>query len=67
MPHFGDDHHHVFSISSASWHDAAYHNSARQVSLLLKREALGRGVDVESTATTIPTSKTAQVALYLDH
>ncbi|ODQ72829.1 hypothetical protein LIPSTDRAFT_309385 [Lipomyces starkeyi NRRL Y-11557] len=45
MPHFGDDHHHDFSISSGS----SYHNSARQVSLLLKREALDRGVDVEST------------------
>ncbi|ODQ68940.1 hypothetical protein LIPSTDRAFT_7308 [Lipomyces starkeyi NRRL Y-11557] len=61
MPHFGDDHHDDFSIASASWHDAAYHNSDRQVSLLLTREAL----DVESTAT--PTSKTARVALYLDH
>ncbi|KAK9248858.1 hypothetical protein V1506DRAFT_207333 [Lipomyces tetrasporus] len=56
-----------FSISSASWHDAAYHNSARQVSLRLKREALDGGVDVASVATTIPTSKTAQVAQYLDH
>ncbi|KAK9388089.1 hypothetical protein V1515DRAFT_579533 [Lipomyces mesembrius] len=35
--------------------------------LRLKREALDRGVDVGSTATTLPTSKTAQVALCLDH
>ncbi|KAK9369805.1 hypothetical protein V1509DRAFT_645536 [Lipomyces kononenkoae] len=67
MPSFGDDHRREFSISSASWHDAAYHNSARQVSLRLKREALDRGVDIDSTATTLPTSKTAQVARYLDH
>ncbi|KAK9387002.1 hypothetical protein V1515DRAFT_94729 [Lipomyces mesembrius] len=67
MPSFGDDHGRDFSISSASWHDASYHNSARQVSLKLKREALDGGVDVASVATTIPTSKTAQVAQYLDH
>ncbi|KAJ8103113.1 hypothetical protein POJ06DRAFT_246615, partial [Lipomyces tetrasporus] len=63
MPSFGDDHGRDFSISSASWHDAAYHNSARQVSLRLKREALDGGVDVASVATT----KAAQVAQYLDH
>ncbi|KAK9386852.1 hypothetical protein V1515DRAFT_580550 [Lipomyces mesembrius] len=67
MPSFGDDHGRDVSISSASWHDDAYHNSARQVSLKLKREALDGGVDVASVATTIPTSKTAQVAQYLDH
>ncbi|KAK9257540.1 hypothetical protein V1519DRAFT_457184, partial [Lipomyces tetrasporus] len=54
-PSFADDHGRDFSISSASWHDAAYHNSARQVSLRLKREALDGGVGV------------ASVAQYLDH
>ncbi|KAK9262048.1 hypothetical protein V1519DRAFT_443936 [Lipomyces tetrasporus] len=67
MPSFGDDHGREFSISSATWHDAAYHNSARHVSLRLKREALDRDVNVDSMATALPTSKTAQVALYLDH
>ncbi|KAK9242532.1 hypothetical protein V1506DRAFT_509349, partial [Lipomyces tetrasporus] len=37
------------------------------VSLRLKREALDRDVNVDSMATALPTSKTAQVALYVDH
>ncbi|KAK9366104.1 hypothetical protein V1509DRAFT_611902 [Lipomyces kononenkoae] len=38
MPHFADDHGREFSISSASWHDAAYHNSARQTVASMSRQ-----------------------------
>ncbi|KAK9429423.1 hypothetical protein V1505DRAFT_167637 [Lipomyces doorenjongii] len=37
------------------------------MSLFLIRQALDRGIDVHSMATTIPTFKTAQVAQYLHH
>ncbi|KAK9491579.1 hypothetical protein V1508DRAFT_203853 [Lipomyces doorenjongii] len=67
MPTFGNDRRCDFSVSSASWHDSAYHNCARKMSLSLKRQALDRGIDVHSMATTIPTFKTAQVAQYLHH
>ncbi|KAK9319911.1 hypothetical protein V1517DRAFT_341289 [Lipomyces orientalis] len=67
VPIFGNDRRRDFSVSSASWHDSAYHNSARKISLYLKRQARELGIDIYSIATTIPTSKTAQVAKYLDH
>ncbi|KAK9363214.1 hypothetical protein V1504DRAFT_431162 [Lipomyces starkeyi] len=67
MPIFGNDRRCDFSVSSASWHDSAYHNSARKMHLFLQGQALDRGIDVRTMATTIPTSKTSQVAQYLYH
>ncbi|KAK9488243.1 hypothetical protein V1527DRAFT_480541 [Lipomyces starkeyi] len=49
-----------------AWHDSAYQNSARKMHLILQGQALDRGIDVHTMATTIPTSKT-QVAQYLHH
>ena len=61
MPLFGPDHGSEFSVSSAQWHDSAYHNASRA----LHRRGLTS--DIEEIQTAIPTAKTMKVDPFLKH
>jgi hypothetical protein len=67
MPGFGDDKGREFSISSAEWHDASYHNAARRLHHRLQDEARASGFDVHQVETSIATPKTCRVEGYLAH
>jgi hypothetical protein len=67
MPHFGDDRDREFSISTAEWHDASYHNAARATHHRLQAKALASGFDVHQVETSIATPKTCRVDRYLEH
>lgn len=55
---FGDDRSSVFRVSSAEWHDKAYHNGARRRRFWLLRQALARGIDIRGLQRSIPSGKT---------
>ena len=67
MPRFGDDRESVFRISSAEWHDKAYHNGARRRRFQLRRQALANGTDVHGLQASIPSGKTMRADEFLKH
>lgn len=67
MPHFGDDRGREFTISTAEWHDASYHNAARATHHRLQAKARASGFDVHQVETSIATPKTCRVDQYLEH
>ena len=67
MPRFGDDRGRAFFISANEWHDAAYHNMAREIHRHLQAEAHKTGFDVHQVESSIATPKTRRVDRYLEH
>src|SRR5436190_12566621 len=61
MPLFDPDHGRTFSVSSAEWHDRAYHNTAAR----LRRHRLT--ADIEALQTAMPTPKTMKSDAFLEH
>jgi len=61
MPLFGPDHGSTFSVSSAEWHDSAYHNTSRR--LHCRRLT----PQIEEMQTAIPTAKTMKMDTFLEH
>lgn len=64
---FGDDRLSVFRVSSAEWHDKAYHNGARRRRFWLRRQALARGIDIHGLQKSIPSGKTMDPDVFLKH
>lgn len=61
MPLFGSHHDDTFSVSSAEWHDRAYHNAAAK----LRRRRLT--AEIERLQTEMPTPKTIKTDAFLKH
>jgi hypothetical protein len=64
---FGDDRESVFRVSSAEWHDKAYHNGARRRCFQLRGQALARGTDIHGLQRSIPSGKTMDADVFLKH
>ena len=66
MPVLADDRAKQIAVSSAMWHDLAFHNAATKIRHRRLREELARGVNVREIETGLPTGKTCQVNRYGD-
>jgi len=66
-PAGGDDKKTVFRVSSAKWHDKAFHNGARRRRFQLRKQALDKGIDITALEGKIPSGKTMSAAKFLEH
>jgi hypothetical protein len=67
MPMFGNDIRSEFRVSSAEWHERAFHNRSRHIHQTRLQIAKSHGFDVEAIQTAVPTGKTCSVAAYCAH
>jgi hypothetical protein len=58
MPEFHDDYGTVVKISTAGWHDLAYHNGAQRRRKQLLDRAEKRGTDIRALEALIPSGRT---------
>src|SRR5438034_3317054 len=61
MPLFGPDHGSTFSVSSAEWHNSAYHNASR------KLHCNRLTPQIEEMQTVISTAKTMKMDIFIEH